>query len=116
MDLLKKSFVDSWAKTFGNITQTCQIAGVSRRTYYDWMRDDPEFKEAIDTSEPLELKLDFIESKLVQRINEGSDMILALAAKTLGKKRGYVERTETDVNLKGGITLTIKRGNRDTPE
>lgn len=96
MDLLKKSFIDNWVKTFGNITQTCHITEISRRTYYDWMRDDAEFKEAIDLSEPLEIKLDFIENKLVQRINEGSDAALLFAAKTLGKKRGYVERQEID--------------------
>lgn len=107
MDLLKKSFIENWIKTFGNITQTCQITGISRRTYYDWMRDDAEFKAAIDASEPLEIKLDFIENKLVQRINEGSDAVLLMCARTLGKKRGYVEKTEQDINVKGGILVNF---------
>lgn len=96
MDLLKQAFIKAWCKTFGNITQTCQLVDISRRTYYDWMQDDPEFKNAIDNSEPLELKLDFVESKIVKRINEGSDAVLIMTAKTLGKKRGYVERQEIE--------------------
>lgn len=114
MELVKQAFCDNWIKTFGNITQTCQITGISRPTYYDWMEKDAEFKAAIDASEPLEIKLDFVENKLIQRINEGSDAVLLMVAKTLGKKRGYIERSEQDVNFKGGITLTIKRGPRDT--
>lgn len=96
MDLTKKSFVDNWVKTFGNITQTCQLTKISRQTYYDWMKEDPEFKAAIDASEPLEIKLDFVENKLIQRINEGSDTVLLMVARTLGKKRGYVERQEIE--------------------
>lgn len=104
MELNKKAFCEAWLKTFGNITHTCNLVKITRQTYYDWMKDDPEFKEAIDNSEPLEIKLDFIENKIVERINKGSDTVLIMAAKTLGKKRGYVERQEIEHSGELGIT------------
>ena len=42
--------------------------------------------------------LDFAESKLVEHINDGDITSLIFFLKTKGKKRGYVERSEYDVN------------------
>lgn len=113
MDLKKQSYIDAWVKTFGNVTQTCQIIGISRQTHYEWIETDPEFKAAIESAQPLEIKLDFIENKLVKKIEEGDTACLIFVAKTLGKKRGYVERTEIDatVNL---LKVEIVRKNGPT--
>jgi hypothetical protein len=108
MDLKKKLFCEAWLKTFGNITHTCQLVGVSRQTYYDWMNEDPEFKKIIDNSDPLEIKLDFIENKIIERINKGSDAVLIMAAKTIGKKRGYYEKTESEVYGKDGKPIVTE--------
>ena len=45
-----------------------------------------------------ESMLDFAESKLIEHINNNDITSLIFFLKTKGKKRGYVERTEHDVN------------------
>lgn len=40
-------FVDFLRKTGGNLTQTAGIMGVSRQTIHRWMREDEEFKAAV---------------------------------------------------------------------
>jgi len=91
---LKKSFIDVYGKTFGNVSQTCKKLEISRQSYYNWIQNDPKFAQAIKEVEPQEVFLDFIENKLVERINEGDTTAIIFALKTQGKKRGYVERQE----------------------
>lgn len=84
--LQKKTFIDAYGKSFGNITQSCKAADISRQTYYNWMLNDSEFKSAVDLTEPAEVFLDFLESKLIQRINDGDTTAVIFALKTKGKK------------------------------
>lgn len=49
--LKKDKFIDAYKKTNGNITDCASIAGISRRTYYNWLEDDEEFAMAILDSE-----------------------------------------------------------------
>lgn len=101
MELKKKTFLEAYQKTFGNITQACKKAGINRGTYYNWMEADPEFNDLIKSVEPEEMFLDFCEGKLASLINENNPTAVIFALKTKGKKRGYVERTETDITTKG---------------
>lgn len=96
VNLTKKAFLDAYAKTFGNKTQSCKAVDISRQTLYNWLQNDPEFKAQIENIEPDELLLDFVESKMVQKINDGDTAVLIFVAKTKGKKRGYVERQEIE--------------------
>ena len=45
-----------------------------------------------------ESMLDFAESKLIEHINNNDITSLIFFLKTKGKKRGYIERSEHDVN------------------
>jgi len=52
LDNLKKDkFVDAYKRTLGNITDSAAITGVSRQTYYDWLKDDNTFALQILDSE-----------------------------------------------------------------
>lgn len=102
--LAKKAFLDAFAKTFGNITQSCKAAGISRQTFYNWKETDPDFVIELKNVEPEEILLDFVENKLIQKINEGDTASLIFMAKTKGKKRGYVERQETEIS--GGLNIS----------
>jgi hypothetical protein len=44
----KKIFLGVWERTLGAVKATCDKASVPRRTFYNWMHDDPEFAEAIN--------------------------------------------------------------------
>lgn len=116
MDTLKRRFLDVLEKNRGIITSACKSVDISRQTYYNWLASDAEFKQ--EAEEINENAIDFVESKLMQKINgieimndkgdvfevPPSDTAIIFFLKTKGKKRGYVEKTELDV--RGGIGLT----------
>ena len=92
----KKKFLEALREGRGIITYACQKIGISRKTYYDWYQNDIEFKMLAD--EVNNTTIDVVESKLLSAINEGNLTAIIFYLKTKGKKRGYVERTEHEVN------------------
>lgn len=80
-----------------NITQTCTALGISRKTFYEWKEKKKKLDEGL--KEVDESILDWAESKLVEHINNNDLQALIFFLRTKGKKRGYVEKTETDVNI-----------------
>ena len=92
----KKAFQEAYKKAFGNVTQSCNAIGIDRSTYYDWIKKDSKFKKKIEELEPEERFMDFLESKLVERINKGDTTSIIFALKTKAKKRGYIERQEIE--------------------
>ena len=88
----KKVFLESLEKALGVVTTACKTTGVGRTTYYDWLRDDPEFKKQVDDIQ--NVALDMAESQLHKQILDGNTSATIFYLKTKGKKRGYVERTE----------------------
>ena len=80
-----------------NVTSTCQALGITRKTFYEWKNKKPKFAEKLNDAE--EALLDFAESKLIEHIQKGDTQTLMFYLKTEGKKRGYVEKTETDVTV-----------------
>lgn len=119
----KKAVLEALEAYKGIVTDACRKVGISRQTFYDWLKDDPDFKSAAD--EIQEVALDFVESKLFERINgveviKGIDkesgeeityslppdvQAISLYLRTRGKKRGYVERQEIDLNTPTGIRI-----------
>tara|TARA_Y100001963_G_C6652892_1_gene386622 strand:+ start:156 stop:527 length:372 start_codon:yes stop_codon:yes gene_type:complete len=102
----KEKFIEAYKKTFGNITQSAEACGVHRQTYYDWCNADEDFKKEIEALQPDERFLDFAESKLVKKMNEGDTASIIFALKTKGKKRGYVERVEQTGKDGGPVEIT----------
>lgn len=111
----KKRYIEAWGKSFGNITQTCKAIGITRQCYHNWLKNDPDFKKALEDVEPDERFLDFLEAKAAERINKGSDAVLIFALKTKGKKRGWIERRELEVSGDKDKPLTWKlvKGDND---
>ena len=92
--LTKKGFLQAYKKSFGNVAQSCKAVGISRQTYYNWKEKDKSFSQDIIDLEPENDFLDFLESKLVEKINNGDTSSIIFALKTKAKKRGYIERQE----------------------
>lgn len=103
-DTIKKKLLLALEKTLGVVTAACKKVKVSRQTYYEYYRNDPEFKAAVD--ELQDVALDFAETKLMQSISKGSDTATIFYLKTKGKKRGYIEKTEVETNH--GLTEEAK--------
>ena len=94
MEALKKAVAEAMVKTYGNITKSCEAAGISRQTFYDWKKDDQEFRSAIEGEDYEERLMDFVESKLIKKAESDDTAVIIFMAKTKCKKRGYVERQE----------------------
>lgn len=102
----KPAVLEALEKSIGVVTTACQKAAINRQTFYNWKRDDEAFADAVQSLQ--DVALDFVESKMFERINgtkvqgvagnvyksppEPSLIKFYLATK--GKKRGYVERKE----------------------
>jgi hypothetical protein len=93
-DILKENLLKALEKTMGIVTSACKKAKVSRKTFYEYYKNDPAFKEQVDDVK--EIALDFAESKLMQSISNGSDTATLFYLKCKGKSRGYVEKSETE--------------------
>lgn len=95
-DNLKKSAViTALEKTLGVVAQACQTAGISRQTFYRWMKEDPDFKTKVQ--EVGEYAVDFVESQLFKQIQGGNTTATIFYLKTKGKHRGYVETQEVSI-------------------
>lgn len=106
MDNHKKAIIAALEKSCGVVSTACNAIGMARSTFYEWLKTDPEFKEAVDDIQ--EYAIDIAESSLLKNIKEGDTTSIIFYLKTKGKKRGYVEKTESDLNLKGGINLIFQ--------
>ena len=107
----KKAIIEALEAKHGIVTDACRLVGLSRSTYYDWLKNDADFKAAVD--EVTETAIDFVEGKLYEKINgisvqkgvteDGepivydvppSDTAIIFYLKTKAKKRGYIEKSE----------------------
>jgi hypothetical protein len=90
----KKNMIDAMEKAFGVVTTACKIAGIPRRSYYEWYNGDESFRSAIQALDCENQALDFAETQLFKNINGRDKTCLIFFLKTKGKKRGYIERVE----------------------
>jgi hypothetical protein len=88
--------LDALERSLGIVSTACEKAGISRQTHYNWLKDDPEYKEAVRAIE--ERTIDFAESHLHALIKDKNPAATIFFLKTKGKNRGYVERQEIEIN------------------
>ena len=113
-DIHKKAMLEALEKTLGIVSSAAKIAGIARQYHYEWLKEDEEYAKAVE--ELSNISLDFGESQLHKRMKDGSDAAIIFFLKTKGRKRGYTERSEIEMNgnLKHeGITVNIVRTNKD---
>lgn len=65
----KRKAVELWRETRGHISNICRTIGYSRTQFYNWLKDDPEFAQAIADAES-ELN-DDVRDALIQKIADG---------------------------------------------
>ena len=105
----KKAILQALEDKYGIVSEACKSIGFSRSTFYDWLKNDPEFKKEVDDVQ--ETAIDYVEGKLFQKISgvvlgkvhDGaivaydlppSDTAIIFYLKTKAKHRGYIERQE----------------------
>ena len=88
----KKDMLVALEKTLGVVTTAARQIGIERTTHYYWMKEDEEYKQAVQSID--DVALDFAESKLHSLIQNDDTAATIFFLKTKGKKRGYIERQE----------------------
>ena len=77
-------FLESFEQT-ANITMSCKAVNVPRRTIYNWLTDDPEFKKNFGLSSSIGLGV--LEDEAVRRAVQGVNKPVYQS----GRKVGYVQ-------------------------
>lgn len=93
-DIHKKAMIEALEKSLGIVTTACKSVGIARNTHYDWLKDDEDYKSQVLAIE--DMTIDFAESHLHKKIKGGDTTATIFYLKTKGKKRGYIERMETE--------------------
>lgn len=100
----KNLFLSHYEKHLGNISRACADTGIDRKTFYNWLNGDDDFKNRVD--ELNEQTIDAVESALMEQIKDGNTTATIFFLKTKGKKRGYVEKHDVEVSNNEPIIFT----------
>lgn len=85
----KKLLLKSLQKNQGLVSTSCVEVGVSQEFYYWHYHKDEKFKAEVDLIN--EKVIDFAESKLYEKIQEGSEKSIHFLLRYRGRKRGYTD-------------------------
>jgi hypothetical protein len=99
---LKKNMLDALERSLGIVTTAAKAADIDRKSHYNWMKEDPEYKAAVESIQ--ESVIDFAESHLYKLVKEGNPAATIFYLKTKGKKRGYIERQEIEVTERSPLS------------
>lgn len=77
----------SMEETGGNVSDACKLAGIDRRQYYRWRRQDADFAARADDIR--EEMTDRVEARLMKLIADGDAQSTMFYLRTRGKMRGY---------------------------
>jgi hypothetical protein len=84
----------------GNITNTMNELNIERVTHYKHLEADPIYAKMVKSVEYA--IIDFVESKLLEKINEGSERSIIFFLQNRAKSRGYgntIDITQTTNNI-----------------
>ena len=102
--LKKEQLLEALVKSLGIVSTACLNVGMSRTTYYKYYNEGGQFKDQVDDIS--NIAIDFAESKLFDLIKEGNIAAVIFYLKTKGKKRGYIEKQEIEID--GNFNLTVE--------
>ena len=105
---LKVAMLEALRKNMGIVSKSAEAAGISRNTHYLWLKEDEEYKQAVEDIS--EYVIDFAESALYRLIKEKNPQATLFFLKTRGKARGYIERQEIEVTEKKPLSWIAKDG------
>lgn len=91
---IRERFYAAWEKSFGNVSWSCAMAGIDRKTYYRWINSDHpadvEFRRRLAEIRPQEAQMDAAEYALAEQIAKGDMRAIELVLKSpKAAARGY---------------------------
>ena len=106
LQLSQKRFIEVYFENNGNISKTCEDIGISRSTYYNWIKEE-DFKEQLNLIE--DIKVDYVETKLFDLIDKGNVTAIIFYLNNKGKRRGYnIENYENKDYEPPKITIILQ--------
>lgn len=92
-DVIKR-LLDAYVD-IGTVTGACKRAGISRKTFYEWKKNDPDFANAVEDAE--QQVIDNLEAEAIKRATSRSDTLLIFLLKSL-KPNVYRETVRTEIS------------------
>ncbi len=89
----KASMLHALLKCFGVVSYAAMEAGISRKTHYNWMETDREYRLAVERID--EATIDYCEAKLFKHVQKGDLQAAMFFLRHKGKSRGYTTKQET---------------------
>lgn len=106
-------FLRTYELTFGNISQACMAAGISRQTFYRWMasptRVNERFRERLARMKAEEARIDFLEAAHTELVKGGDTAAVIYGLKTKGRSRGWAERPEQAPHVDPAVLEDVAR-------
>jgi hypothetical protein len=97
-------------KHLGNVTLAAREVGIIRKTHYDWMNSDTEYKAKVE--ELFDVALDFAEAKLMELVEEKNITAVIYYLNNKGRVRGYNRKyEEEDVDKTVNIVINSPLSN-----
>ena len=84
---------------YGNVSAAARVLNVDHSTLFHRLRKSERLQKARTMAE--EQTLDLAEDGLVSAVKDREAWAICFMLKTRGKKRGYIERQEQEVQLSG---------------
>lgn len=102
--LNKRAVIEQLEQNLGVVSHACKAVGIGRTQFYNWMKEDPEFKKEVEEIEGI--ALDFVESQLFKQIKDNNVQATMFYLRCKGKRRGYSE--SLDVTTGGDKITEVK--------
>jgi hypothetical protein len=100
-----EEFIEALARHRGMVYRAADDVGCNADTIYDRAKVSPDVAAALRKERGK--VIDLAETKLFDALEAGEPWAVQLALKTIGKDRGYVERTEQEVTGKDGKPVAL---------
>ncbi len=103
-------------KHLGVVKYACEEVGISRQAFYVYCQD-PEFKKQVEEID--EMTIDFVEHKLLKKIEEDSEKSIHFYLRYRARKRGYsdsVDITSGGEKIVSEINVNIVLPKKDEDE
>lgn len=105
---LKNLFLAAYQAANFNIVQACRDVGIGRETYYNWMRDDPQFKELVDAS--FEDLISICEGHLYTSARAGDRETIKYLLEHKAADRGWSQKVMHEGNVKLEVIRRVITG------
>ena len=111
MRVTNTRMLEAVKKNGGAVYLAARELGCAPNTIYNRMKRVPSIKQAVEDARGE--VVDYAEQKLRLAILNGEPWAIAMALKTIGKHRGYVERQEVTGADGGAVTVRWDEENND---